>query len=237
MEEHNKNLKTLHQRILDSGLKINPKKCKLAVTKIIFNGHILTADGISPDPEKIKSIKQLQVPKNITEIKSLLGITNFCNKFIPDYSTITAPLRRQLTRKDEPLRWRPQQQAVFDRLKQLLTSAPVLAFYNSNAATKIYVDASPQGLGAVLTQQQQNGDYQSIAYGSCALTPIKSRYSQTEHEALAAVWSCQHFHYYVYGNKTTIATDHKPLKNYYPQPLILHHVFRDGYCDYKPMTL
>ena len=117
MEEHNKNLKTLHQRILDSGLKINPKRCKFAVTKIIFNGHILTADGISPGPKKIESIKQLHVPTNITEIKSLLGITNFCNKFIPDYSTITAPLRRQLTRKDEPFRWRPQQQVAFEQLK------------------------------------------------------------------------------------------------------------------------
>ena len=153
MEEHNKNLKILLQRILESGLKINPKKC--TVTKIIFNGHILSAEGILPDCEKIKSISQLQVPTNITEIKSLLGMTNFCNKFIPDYSTITAPLRRQLTRKDEPLRWRPQQQAVFDWLKQLLTSAPVLAFYNSNAATKIYVDASPQGLGAVLTNNSK----------------------------------------------------------------------------------
>ena len=92
MDEHNKNLKTLLQRLLQSGLKINPKKCKFAVIKIIFNGHILSAEGISPDPEKIKSINQLQVPTNITEIKSILGMTNFCNKFIPDYSTITAPL-------------------------------------------------------------------------------------------------------------------------------------------------
>ena len=93
MEEHNKNLKTKPQRILDSGLKINLNKCKFAITKIIFNGHILSAEGISPDSEKIKSINQLQVPKNITEIKSLLVMTNFCNKLMSDYSTTTAPLR------------------------------------------------------------------------------------------------------------------------------------------------
>ena len=98
LEEHNKNLKTLLQRTLDSGLKINPNKYKFAVTNIIFNGHILSAERISPDPEKFKSISQLQVPTNIAEIKSLLGMTNFYNKFIPDYSTITAPLR-QLTKK------------------------------------------------------------------------------------------------------------------------------------------
>ena len=113
-------------------------------------------------------------------------MTNFCNKFIPDYSTITAPLW-QLTRKDKPFCWGPQQQAAFDQLKQLLTSAPVLAFYNPNAATKIYVDVSPQGTGAGLTQQQQNGDYQPTAYGSHALTPTESCYSQTEREVLAVV--------------------------------------------------
>ena len=211
MEEHNENLKTLPQRILDSCLKINPNKCKFAATKIIFNGHILLAEEISPDPEKIKSINQLQAPTNITEIKSLLGMTNFCNMFIPNYSTITAPLR-QLLKKDEPFRWGPQQQAALDQLKQLLTNYPALAFYNANAATKIYVDVSPQGLGAILTQQQQNGDYQPIAYRSCALTPNESCYSQTEREALAVVWSYQHFHYYVYDNKTTILTDHKALE-------------------------
>ena len=138
-------------------------------------------------------------------------MTNFCNKFIPDYSTITAPLR-QLTKKDEPFRWGPQQQAALDQLKQLLTIVPVLTFYNPNAATKIYVDISPRGLGAVLTQKQQYGYYQPIAYGSRALTPTESLHSQTEREALAVVWSCQHFHYYVYNNKTAIITDHKPLE-------------------------
>ena len=111
LEERNENLRTLLQRILDSRLKINPNKCKFAATKIIFGGHILSAEEISPDPEKIKSVNQLQAPTNITEIKSLLGMTNFCNTFIPNYSTITAPLR-QLLKKDEPFRWGSQQQAA-----------------------------------------------------------------------------------------------------------------------------
>ena len=245
MDEHNKNLKTLLQRLLQSGLKINPKKCKFAVIKIIFNGHILSAEGISPDPEKIKSINQLQVPTNITEIKSPLGMTNFCNKFIPDYSTITAPLR-QLTKKDKPFRWGPQQQAALDQLKQLLTSVPVLTFYNPNAATKIYVDISPRGLGAVLTQKQQYGYYQPIAYGSRALTPIESLHSQTEREGLAVVWSCQHFHYDVYDNKTTIITDHKPLEKLLsstsnPTPRIQRWILQlqayDTMIQYRPGSL
>ena len=96
LEEHNNNLKKLIQRILDSGLKIKANKCKFVITKIIFSGHVLSTEGISPDPEQIKSISPLQVPTNITEIKPLLlGMTNFYNKFIPENWTITTPLQQQ----------------------------------------------------------------------------------------------------------------------------------------------
>ena len=96
LEEHNNNLKKLIQRILDSGLKIKANKCKFVITKIIFSGHVLSTEGISPDPEQIKSISPLQVPTNITEIKPLLlGMTNFYNKFIPESWTITTPLQQQ----------------------------------------------------------------------------------------------------------------------------------------------
>ena len=96
LEEHNNNLKKLIQRILDSGLKIKANKCKFVITKIIFSGHVLSTEGISPDPEQIKSISPLQVPTNITEIKPLLlGMTNFYNKFIPENWTITTSLQQQ----------------------------------------------------------------------------------------------------------------------------------------------
>ena len=124
LEEHSSNLEKVLQRIFENGLRINSTKCKFAVTKLVVNGHILSAKGISPDPEKLKIISQLQILTNISESKSLLGMTNFCNKFIPDYSTVTAPLS-QLTKKDKPFRCGPQQQAALDKLKELLTNAPV----------------------------------------------------------------------------------------------------------------
>ena len=111
--------KTSKHYFSESGLKINPKKCKFAVTKIIFNGNILSAEGISPDPEKIKSINQLQVPTNLTEIKSLLGASAInSSQIINNHSSSSC-----------------------------IPSAPLFAFYNPNAATKIYVDSSPQRLG------------------------------------------------------------------------------------------
>ena len=87
-----------------------------------------------------------------------------------------------------------------------------MAFYNPDATTQIITDASPVGLGAILTQQQENGEYKPIAYGSRTLTDTETRYSQTEKEALAVTWSWQHFHYYIYDRHVTIITDHKPLE-------------------------
>ena len=86
-----------------------------------------------------------------------------------------------------------------------------MAYYNPQAQTKLTVDASPYGLGAILSQQQADGSFQPVAYGTKALTPVESRYSQTEREALAMLWGCEHFHYYLYDRHFTIETDHKPL--------------------------
>lgn len=210
--EHNNNLERVLQKLNADGLKINPRKCKFAVNTLAFNGHIITSSGISPDPAKVKSIKQLKPPTNISEVKSLLGMINFCNRFISDYSTLTEPIRR-LTKKDIPFTWSNEQQTVLQALQEKLTHAPTLAFYNPLADTKLYVDASPHGLGAILTQQQTDTSYHPIAYGSRALTPTESRYSQTEREALAVLWSCQHFHYYIYDSNITVITDHKPLES------------------------
>jgi len=87
----------------------------------------------------------------------------------------------------------------------------MLGYYNPNAITKLVVDASPIGLGAILTQTQPDNTHKVIAFTSRALTPTESRYSQTEREALACVWSLQHFHYYIFDREVEIITDHKPL--------------------------
>ena len=142
--------------------------------------------------------------------QSLLGMVNFCNRYVPNYSTLTEPIRR-LTKKDTPFIWSDEQQSSLNTLKQKLTNAPTLTFYNPEADTKLYVDAS-LGLGAILAQKQKDNSYQPIAYGARSLTPTESRYSQTEREALAVLWSCQHFHYYIYDREVTIITDHKPLE-------------------------
>ena len=178
--------------------------------KLVYSGYTLSADGISPDEHKVQAVKDCKTPTTVSEVRSFLGIVNFCKQFIHDYSTITAPLRL-LTKKGQLFHWSEAQQKAFSTLKDRLCSAEVMAYYNPQAQAKLTVDASPYGLGAILSQQQADGLFRPVAYGSKALTPVESRYSQTEREALAVLWGCEHFHYYLYDRHFTIETDHKPL--------------------------
>ena len=134
---------------------------------------------MSPDEHKVQAVKDCKTPTTVSEVHSFLGIVNFSKQFIHDYSTITAPLRL-LTKKSQLLHWSEAQQKVFSTLKDRLCSAEVMAYYNPPAQTELTVDASPYGLGAILSQQQDDGSFRPVAYGSKALTPVESCYSQTE---------------------------------------------------------
>ena len=209
-QEHNRHPVTVLARFDEAGLKVNWEKCIFGANHIAFAGHELSAEGIAPQKSRVEAIQNMKAPSNATEVRSFLGMVNFCNKYIKDYSAITAPLRL-LTKKRKRFFWRSAQQGAFETLKEWLTSAEVMAFYNPDADTELIVDGSPIGLGAILAQKQPDGNFRPVAYGSNALSPIQQHYSQTEWEALAVLWPCQHFHHYVYDNHVTIITDHKPL--------------------------
>ena len=142
-------------------------------------------------------MKTTKAPTTQTEVRSFLGLVNFCRKFIKDYSTITAPLRR-LTKKNEKFSWGKEEQESFDELKKRLCGAEVLAYYRPHAETKLIVDASPVGLGAILTQMQEDGEYRPVSYSSYALNETEMRYSQIEREALAILFGCMDFHFFLY---------------------------------------
>ena len=103
-----------------------------------------------------------------------------------------------------------EQQRAFDTLKDQLISAEVMAFYNPDAETRLIIDASPVGLGAILAQKQDDGGWRPLFYGSHALDNVQ-RYGQTEREALALTFFCQHFHHYLYDREFMVVTDHKAL--------------------------
>ena len=122
-------------------------------------------------------------------------MTNYVSRFIPRYSTITAPLRK-LTKAGVEWEWTKSQQDAFETLKQVLTGDLVMAYFDPQKESSLMVDASPVGLAAILSQEGK-----IIAYASRALSEVEQRYSQTEKETLALVWGCEHFNLYLFGHK------------------------------------
>ena len=211
-DEHDTRLEAAFQRIQEKNLTLNKGKCEFNKRQIEFFGYIFGDEGISADPRKIDAIRNAEVPANASEVRSFLGMTNYVGRFIPNYSTITAPLRK-LTRGNEPFIWGDNEQKAFEKLKNDLMSDKVMAYFDPKKETTMVVDASPVGLGALLTQEGK-----IIAYASRSLTDVESRYSQTEREALALVWGCKHFHLYLFGHTFKLISDHKPLEMIFNNP-------------------
>lgn len=218
-EEHDANLKATFQRLRECGLTLNRGKCAYNKSTLEFFGHVFSKGGLSADPKKVLAVQDLPTPSDPTQVRSLLGMSNFCARFIPDYASMTQPLR-DLTKKGSVWNWTPECSASLKAIRQALSSAPVLEYFDIDKTTQLYVDASPVGLGGVLVQtdKEDNSKQRVIAYGSRSLTPVEQRYSQTEREALAVIWACEHFHIYIYGQPIMIYTDHKPLVSIYGNP-------------------
>ena len=210
-EAHDESLRAVFKRLKEKGLTLNPSKCEFSKDKLEFFGYVFSKDGMSPDTKKVQVVVNLQTPSTPSEVRSLLGMTNYCSRFIPGYASKTEPLRR-LTYKDQPWCWTAEHDSAVAQLKEALVSAPVTAYFDPDKDTEISVDASPVGLAAILAQVDTKTDERHVVtYASRSLTDTEEQYSQTEREALAVVWACEHLHLYIYGKPVTIYTDYKPL--------------------------
>ena len=216
IDQHNERLHAALTRLQERGLTLNKEKCEFARTTLTYLGYRFSADGISPDPAKIKAVTNIAKPTNATEVRSLLGLANYCARFIPNFATITSPLR-ELTRKNTAWKWTAAHDDALETIKEALTSNPVMTYFDPAKQTEVVVDASPVGLGAILTQRSGQ-IVKVISYASRALTPVEQRYSQTEREALAIVFGCEKFHLYLYGNQAKVFTDHRPLVPMFNNP-------------------
>lgn len=206
-EEHDSRLKTALLKSREANVKLNDSKCKFGLHEVTYLGRVISKDGVKPDPEKIKDISDMPNPTDKTGVQRILGMINFLAKFIPNMSTITKPLRALLV-KDTEFVWSYEQIKALDEIKKILTSTPVLGFYDPKKEVTLLCDASQYGLGACLMQEGK-----PIAYASRSLTPVQVRYAQIEKELLSIVFGCERFHQYVYGKQIEVHTDHKPLLN------------------------
>ena len=213
-KDHNENLKNALQRAREKNPKLNKEKVELRMTEVPYIGHLLTSEGIKPDPNKVEAVQKMPQPTHVPSVKRFLGMVNYLSKFLPNISTITE-LLRQLEAKAVEWRWDDNQQKAFDEVKTLITCHPVLQYYDVTKEVTLQCDASQSGVGAALLQEGH-----PVAFTSRALTSTERNYAQIEKELLAIVHACDRFDQYVFGREITVETDHKPLEVILKKPLL-----------------
>ncbi|XP_059059434.1 uncharacterized protein K02A2.6-like [Achroia grisella] len=207
-----RHLLTLHKvlsRLKEHGLKLKKEKCSFFVNKVKYLGYIIDKDGIHADPDEVTPILNMAIPRDISELRSFIGMVNFYSRFIKNLSMDLHPLY-YLLKKDILWEWGKRQQYAFDKVKRRLSETAALCHYEPEAALIVTCDASARGLGAVLAQRTADGE-RPVMFASRALTPAELNYSQIQKEALAIVFAVKKFHQYLYGRPFKLRTDHKPL--------------------------
>ena len=215
LNEHLENLQIIFDRLNSHNLKLNPSKCHFFQTTIKFLGHIISKDGIGTDGGKIEVLRNHSIPQTKKQLISFLGLANYYRKYIPDVAQIMEPLN-YLLRKNIPFLWNEKCNLSFEKLKSLLTEAPILAFPDFSENFQLSVDACSDSIGFVLSQIQE-GHERVIAYAGRTLNKFERNYSINELEALSVVEGIKHFHVYLYGRPFKIFTDNSSITWLYRQ--------------------
>ena len=210
-QNHLNNLELVLQRLESAGLTLKKSKCIFTATSVEYLGHVIDKNGLHPSPSKVQAIKQAPQPTNVTELKSFLGLVNYYHKFLPNLSTSLAPLH-SLLRKNSRWNWSTEHSKAFTKVKSLLQSSSLLVHYDDKKPLLLACDASPYGIGAVLSHRMNDGSDKPITFISRTLAPAEKNYSQLEKEALAILFAVKRLHHYLYGRHFTIYSDHQPLK-------------------------
>lgn len=209
-EEHLNDLKLCFDRLEHFKLRLNRPKCFFACAQVKYLGHIISASGIHVNPEKVLAIKDMGRPNDAKQLLTFLQTCNWYRRFIPNFASQAKSLTH-LTRKSVAWTWGPVQEEAFQKLKELLTSAPILRQATAGLPYTLRTDASAYAIGAALLQGE-GPDERPIEYASRLLTAPEINYTTTEREALALVWAVQKFRGYIEEAETVVITDHRPLK-------------------------
>ena len=212
INEHILHLRRVFKILKDNGLKINLEKCSFFKKEVSLLGHKLSTDGISPIPEKVKTIVNWLPPKNTTQLKSFLGAIGYYRKFIKNFAQIAKPLF-YLLKKNSIFNFSEECIKAFEELKNKLIQAPILTPPDFSKPFIIRTDASRDGLGGVLLQRDKNNLEVPIFYESRSLSKSEENYSITDLEGKAVFHCVQKFKQFITGNSfiTIVYTDHKPL--------------------------
>ena len=209
--EHEKHLGLVLQSLRRHQLYAKFNKCEFWLSRVGFLGHVVFADGIYVDPQKVEAVANWEQPTTVTEVLSFLGLAGYYRRFIEGFSKIAGPLHG-LTRKGVKFEWTDRCEGSFQTLKERLTSALVLTLPEGNEGFGVYNDASFQGLGCLLMQHKR-----VVAYASRQLKKHELNYPTYDLELAAVIFALKTWRHYLYGATCQIFTDHKSLKYLFTQ--------------------
>lgn len=206
LHEHMLHLRLIFEKLQAFNLKVQLDKTEFLRKEVAFLGHVVTPDGVKPNPSKLEAVENYPLPKNQKEIKSFLGLVGYYRKFIPKFAKLVSPLTRCLKKGATIKPSDPDYVAAFHQCKELLTNAPILAYPDFEKQFTLTTDASNVAVGGVLSQNKR-----PIAYYSRTLNSAERNYSTIERELLAILDCTKHFRPYLFGQHFKIETDHAPL--------------------------
>lgn len=193
---HIRHLREVFSRLHAAFLRLKPKKCGLLRQEVPFLGHVISAQGIHPDPVKTEKVKSYPHPVDATGVRRFLGFASYYRQFVPNFASIAAPLHA-LTKKNTAFQWARECEEAFMELKKLLTTTPVLAYPKFGPGCSFILETDTStcivGLGAVLSQTQENGTVHPIAYTSRSVDKHEKNYGISELETLGLVWAVRYF--------------------------------------------
>ena len=196
----------LLKRARSVNLKFNKNKLRLKLDQVTYMVQLFTSEGLKPDPIKIEAIASMPRPDDKRAVQRLLGSVNYLSRFMPQLSKVSEPLRK-LTEKNVMFTWDSSQEEAFQAIKNMISFAPLLKYYDVASETTIQCDASESGLGATLLQEGQ-----PVAFASRSLSIVERQYAQIDKEYMGIGFACSRFNQYLHGRAlTTVETDPKPL--------------------------
>ena len=224
LDEHLQRLEFVFERLRAHGLKLNPRKCHFFQEEVQYLGYTVSKEGISTSEDKVKVVKDWPLPKTLKELRAFLGFTSYYRRFVSKYAHVAKPLYGLIAtfNKNNPHKsngqlkpfWTPECSTAFNTLKTKLTSTDVSGFADYSKPFILETDASLNGLGAVLMQEQE-GRRRVIAYASRTLRPTErndSNYSSAKLELLAVKWAVtEKFKDYLWGSAFEVLTDNNPI--------------------------
>lgn len=206
---HLQKVEIVLNRLQKSGFTVALNKCELFKDSVHYLGYTIDRYGLHTCKEKVRAIVEAPEPQNITQLRSFLGFVNFYNKFIPNAASVLRPLYN-LLKKNVTFNWSEECTMAYKKIKDIVSSAPILEHYDPGLPVKLTVDSSYYGVGATIAHVIDNQE-KPISFASLTLSSSQQKYSQVEKEALAIVFGVKKFYQYLYGRKFTIKTDAKCL--------------------------